>query len=198
MNNESPLPSLILASSSKYRAKLLKRIGIPFTCISPSIDESPLKGEQPAALVGRLAAEKAASIATDYPDAVVIGSDQVATFDGRILGKPGDHDTALDQLTSFSGRGVTFLTAVTVRRAAHDFEAHHTDRTEVVFRTLQRTEIERYLREEAPYDAAGSFKSEGLGITLFERITNDDPTALIGLPLIRTSALLRRAGIRLP
>ena len=198
MSNESLLSKLILASSSKYRKMLLGRLGIPFECLAPEIDETPGESESPFDLVCRLADEKAKTVSYDHPDSIVIGSDQIAVFEGRIIGKPGCHRVALEQLSSFSGQAVEFQTALTVRCLAGDFIEQHVDITRVCFRHIEAEEIERYLKTEKPYDCAGAFKAESLGITLFEKITSDDPTALIGLPLIRTAAMLRRAGLRLP
>ena len=188
---------LVLASTSRYRREMLARLGLAFECVAPGVDETPCDGEAPQALVERLAGEKAAAVARAMPDACVIGSDQLAEFDGRVLGKPGTPDRAVAQLSSMSGREVAFLTALCVMRGEHVFGLH-VDRTVVRFRTLSSAEIERYVEAEQPYDCAGSFKSEGRGITLFDAIETQDPTALIGLPLIATSRLLRDAGYALP
>jgi len=198
MNSESLSARLILASSSKYRKMLLQRLMLPYECCSPEIDETPHPGESPADLVTRLAEDKAASVASEHTDALVIGSDQLAVFDGQVIGKPGNHRTAHEQLTSFSGQLVKFLTGVSVQCRASGFSEHYIDCTRVYFRNLQAAEIERYLQQEKPYDCAGSFKSEQSGIVLFERVCSEDPTALIGLPLIQTAAILRRAGLLLP
>ena len=198
MNTESLPEKLILASSSKYRRMLLQRLGIPFDCLPPEIDESPLPGESPLDLVTRLANRKAETVSRKNTQAIVIGSDQMAVFNGQIVGKPGSYEAALEQLTGFSGQLVEFLTAVSVQSRHIQFSEEHTDSTKVRFRTLQRDEIERYLQKEKPFDCAGAFKAESLGITLFESIISDDPTALVGLPLIRTAAMLRRAGLKLP
>jgi len=198
MNSESLSARLILASSSQYRELLLRRLGIPFECYSPKIDETRQPDETPIELVGRLAVEKAGAISHANPNAIVIGSDQVAVFDGRIIGKPGNHEAAMQQLMSFSGQLVEFLTAVAVQCHASGFDEQYIDTTRVCFRQLQTDEIERYLQTEKSYDCAGAFKAESLGIVLFERITSEDPTALIGLPLIQTAAMLRRSGLRLP
>ncbi len=189
---------LILASSSKYRKMLLHRFNIPFDCQPPEVDESRRVNESPIELVSRLASEKAAAVSQQNPNAIVIGSDQVAVFDGRVVGKPGNHPAAKKQLETFSGNLIEFHTAVSVQRPVTGFTELHMDSTRVRFRDLQEDEIERYLRTETPYDCAGAFKAESLGITLFESIKSDDPTALIGLPLIHTAAMLRRAGLRLP
>jgi septum formation protein len=198
MNTESLPERLILASSSKYRKILLERLGLNFECLSPEIDESVQVGESPEDLVVRLAYEKAAAVARSHPHAIVIGSDQVAVFDGQVIGKSGNRKTALKQLSNFSGQSIQFVTAVTVLCTHSNFDEQYTDHTRVQFRLLTTEEIERYLEKEAPYDCAGSFKAESLGISLFEQIYSEDPTALIGLPLIRTSAMLRRAGLQLP
>jgi septum formation protein len=198
MNSESLSSKLILASSSKYRKMLLRRLDIPFSCRSPEIDETGKVNESPFKLVERLADEKAESVSTKSPQAIVIGSDQIAVFEGQIIGKPGNHRVAMEQLASFSGQVVEFLTAVSVQCRSSGFNEQHIDSTRVSFRQLQKDEIERYLEIEKPYDCAGAFKAEALGIVLFERITSEDPTALIGLPLIHTAAMLRRAGLRLP
>ncbi|HZX80320.1 MAG TPA: Maf family nucleotide pyrophosphatase [Lysobacter sp.] len=190
-------PRVILASTSRYRRELLARFGLPFDAVAPGVDETPLDGEAPLALVTRLASAKAAAVARAYPDACVIGSDQLAEFDGRVLGKPGTPERAVGQLASMSGREVTFLTALCVMRGEHEVGAA-VDRTVVRFRALSQAEIERYVDAEEPLDCAGSFKSEGRGITLFDAIETMDPTALIGLPLIATARLLREAGFALP
>jgi septum formation protein len=198
MNSESLSARLILASSSKYRKLLLQRMGVPFECLSPAIDETCRANEKPLDLVVRLAYEKAHFACSQKPQAIVIGSDQVAVFKGRIIGKPGNHQKAVAQLSSFSGQVVEFLTAVSVQCRASGFSEQHVDTTRVRFRHLDNDEIERYLQAEKPYDCAGAFKAETLGIVLFESISSEDPTALIGLPLIRTAAMLRKAGLRLP
>ena len=177
---------------------LLKRLSISFSCESPELDETPLPNEPPSDYVTRLAHEKAAKVAAGSPDAIIIGSDQTALFEGRVVGKPGDFKQAFKQLTAFSGRNIEFLTAVSVLQAKTGFAEHYTDKTVVSFRHLQAAEIERYLNIEQPYDCAGSFKAEGLGVVLFSRITSIDPSAIIGLPLIETAAMLRRAGLLLP
>ena len=177
---------------------LLQRLLQNFECVSPDLDESPLSNEAPVALVARLAAEKALKVATDNPLEIVIGSDQMALFGNQIIGKPITHQRAVEQLESFSGRSIEFLTAVSVINQKSGFAEHYTDRTVVKFRQLHPDEIERYLLKEQPYDCAGAFKAESLGIVLFERIDTQDPTALIGLPLIATASMLRRAGLQLP
>jgi septum formation protein len=188
-------PLLILASTSRYRRELLERLRIPFRALSPGTDETPLPGEMPAALAERLALEKARALAAVHPDAVVIGADQVADVDGAALGKPGTHARAVEQLRAMSGRTIVFQTALAVVRRATGFAEVRRVPVRVRFRTLGDAEIEFYLRTEQPYDCAGSAKCETLGIALLEAIESDDPTALIGLPLIQTATLLRAAGL---
>jgi septum formation protein len=188
---------LLLASTSPYRRELLSRLRIPFDIARPEVDETPLPGESPLALAQRLAAAKAAAIAARESNAWVIGSDQVAELDAQPLGKPGGRDQALAQLAAMSGRSVAFRTALCVmHRDLGRFDA--VDTTVVRFRSLGGDEIARYVDAEQPFDCAGSFKSEGLGIVLFEAIDTSDPTALVGLPLIATARLLRQAGFALP
>ena len=193
-----PLRPLILGSTSPYRHALLSRLGLPFQTVSPDVDETPLHGESPVDLALRLAREKAASVARRHPQAIVIGSDQVADLNGEPLGKPGDHERARAQLARMSGQTVVFQTALSVQCLESGFEQTAVVAVRVVFRHLDADEIERYLITEQPYDCAGSAKSEGLGIALLEQIDNDDPTALIGLPLIRTCQMLRAAGLSVP
>ena len=188
-------PPLILGSTSRYRRELLERLRVPFTVQSPEVDESPLPGEQPAALALRLALAKAHAVAALHPQAVVIGADQVADLDGEPIGKPGTHERAVAQLRRMRGRNVVFQTAVAVVCHATGFERSALVPVTVRFRMLDDAEIERYLRLEQPYDCAGSAKCETLGIALLDAIESDDPTALVGLPLIRTCAMLREAGI---
>ena len=188
---------LVLASTSRYRRELLGRLGLPFDVDRPDVDETPLAGEAPAGIAVRLAEAKARAVAARHPGAWVIGSDQVADLGGLALGKAGGREPALAQLEACSGRRVVFQTALCLLR--HGEPAHAAlDRTEVVFRALARDEILRYLDAEQPYDCAGSFKCEGLGISLFDAIHSQDPTALVGLPLIALSRVLREAGYRLP
>ena len=187
-------PDLILASTSRYRRELLERLRLPFSVQAPDTDETPQTGELPAALACRLALAKAQAVARQHPGAVVIGSDQVADLDGVPIGKPGTHENAVAQLRSMRGRTVVFQTAVAVVCVASGFAEQALAAVRVQFRDLSDAEIESYLQAEKPYDCAGSAKSEGLGISLLAAIESDDPTALIGLPLIRTCALLRRAG----
>ena len=188
-------PELILASTSRYRRELLERLRIPFRALSPETDETPLPGEAPSALAERLALAKARALSARFPDAVVIGADQVADVDGMAIGKPGGHERAVAQLRAMSGRTIVFQTALAVVRAATGFAEVRRVPVPVRFRTLGDAEIEFYLRAEQPYDCAGSAKCETLGIALLEAIESDDPTALIGLPLITTCALLRAAGL---
>jgi len=190
--------ALVLGSTSRYRRELLERLRQPFEVLAPEVDETPLPGEAPAALAQRLALAKARAVAAQRPDAIVIGSDQVADLNGEPLGKPGNHERAVAQLRRMSGQTVLFQTALAVVCQQTGFEASELAVVKVVFRQLDDATIERYLRAEEPYDCAGSAKSEGLGIALLERIDNDDPTALIGLPLIHTARLLRQAGLQLP
>jgi len=188
-------PPLILGSTSRYRAELLQRLRLPFEAVAPQVDEAPLAGESPAALAQRLALAKAFAVAEQHPQAVVIGSDQVADLDGEPIGKPGTHARAVEQLRRMRGRAVVFQTAVAVVRADTGFAQQVLVPVTVRFRALGDDEIEYYLRTETPYDCAGSAKCETLGISLLEAIESDDPTALVGLPLIQTSRLLREAGI---
>jgi septum formation protein len=189
--------ALILGSTSRYRRELLQRLRVPFDVVSPDVDETPLPGEAPHALASRLALAKAKAVAALYPHAVVIGSDQVADLNGEPLGKPGTHERAVIQLQRMRGQTVVFQTAVSVVCQESGFEHTELAQIKVRFRDLSDSEIEAYLRAEEPYDCAGSAKSEGLGIALLDAIDNDDPTALIGLPMIRTARLLRAAGIDL-
>ncbi len=190
-----PRPPLILGSTSRYRRELLDRLRLPFEVVAPQVDETPLPGEAPAALALRLALAKACAVALSHPEAVVIGSDQVADLDGVPIGKPGTHERATAQLRQLSGRRAVFQTAVAVVRADIGYEQALLAPVTVQFRVLSDAEIEHYLRLEQPYDCAGSAKCETLGIALLESIDSDDPTALVGLPLIRTCALLRAAGL---
>ncbi len=186
---------LILGSTSPYRRDLLTRLGINFEVVAPMVDEMQLPGETPRQLACRLAMAKARAVAALYPQAIVIGSDQVADLNGAALGKPGSHDVARDQLQRMGGQSVTFQTAVAVVCKATQFAQMDLAQVLVKFRALGDAEIEAYLLAEQPYDCAGSAKSEGLGIVLLESIHNDDPTALVGLPLIRTCQMLRAAGM---
>ena len=194
---DHPMP-LILASTSTYRLDLLNRLGLAFKVCPPGVDETPLIGERPADLAVRLALAKAQAVAQQHPNAVVIGSDQVADLHGEPLGKPGNHANAVAQLRRQSGQAVVFQTAVAVVCLERQFAKTALASVQVQFRILNEADIEAYLRAEPAYDCAGSAKSEGLGIALLERIDSDDPTSLIGLPLMRTCALLRELGIRVP
>jgi septum formation protein len=188
---------LILGSTSRYRRELLARLRLPFECVAPEVDETPLPGEAPAALALRLALAKAHAVAKRHPHAVVIGSDQVADLAGEPLGKPGNHERAVAQLQRMRGHTVVFQTAVAVVKHDTGFAQSSLAQIQVKFRDLSDADIEAYLRAEQPYDCAGSAKSEGLGIVLLDAIHSDDPTALIGLPLIRTCQLLQAAGLHL-
>lgn len=192
-----PPPQLLLGSSSKYRRELLSRLRIPFDCISPDVDETPLANESPRDLALRLALAKAKAVAAMRPDAVVIGSDQVADLNGQPLGKPGNFERAAEQLKAMRGQTVIFQTALAVVCHATGFEQVDISAVRVVFRDLTDDEITAYLLAEEPYDCAGSAKSEGLGISLLDRIDSDDPTALVGLPLIRTAKMIAAAGIKI-
>lgn len=194
----STSPALILASSSIYRRQLLERLALPFSCLAPDLDETALPGEDAAALVQRLARQKAEAIASQRRDAVVIGSDQMALHQGRMLGKPGDAQRTCEQLRSLSGQQVVFHTAVHVIHAASGTRHSHMDLTTVQFRQLADDEIRRYVAHDQPFNSAGGFKMETLGIALFERIHSDDPTALIGLPLIWLAGALRSYGWQVP
>ena len=189
--------TVILASTSRYRRELLTRLRLPFEVHAPEVDETPRAGEAPQALAQRLALEKANAVAARFPDAVVIGSDQVADLAGEALGKPGDHARATAQLRRMRGQTLVFQTAVAVVCRATGFVQRDLAPVRVVFRELSDAAIEQYLLAEQPYDCAGSAKSEGLGIALLEAIDSDDPSALVGLPLIRTARMLRAAGIDL-
>src|SRR5688572_6323049 len=186
------MPPIILASTSPYRRELLARLQLPFTMRSPEAIEDAIDGEPPAAMAARLALAKAKSIMA--PDAIVIGSDQVASLDGRVMRKPGSAEIAVAQLRAAQGKSVLFHTGVAVVAAGTGTTLQHVDRTEVIFRRLDDTALERYVQLESPLDCAGSFKSEGLGVALFERISSEDPTALIGLPLIFVADALRKLG----
>jgi septum formation protein len=200
-NSTHPSPAssrtLILGSSSRYRKELLSRLNIPFEVAAPEVDETPRLNETPRDLALRLALAKARAVASKYPEAVVIGSDQVADLEGEALGKPGNHANAVKQLQRMRGKTVIFQTALSVICLATGFEQTDLATVKVSFRDLTDAEIESYLKAEEPYDCAGSAKSEGLGIALLAAIDNDDPTALVGLPLIRTCHMLSAAGVKL-
>lgn len=197
-NMRTPNIPIVLGSTSIYRKDLLSRLSLAFTTARPDVDETPEANEAPLALAQRLALAKARAVATQHPEAVVIGSDQVADLNGQPLGKPGTHERAVAQLRAMRGQTVLFHTALSLIHAAAGFERSEVASVRVVFRDLSDAEIERYLRAEQPYDCAGAAKSEGLGIALLSKIESDDPTALIGLPLIRTCHLLREAGVHIP
>lgn len=186
---------LVLASTSRYRKALLERLGLPFACADPAVEERALPGETPAATAQRLAEAKARAVTARFPGALIIGSDQVASCEGKLLDKPGNHANATRQLAALSGRTADFDTAVSLCDAASGLTHSVVVPCRVRFRRLGAAQIEDYLRREQPYDCAGSAKSEGLGIALIERIECDDPTALVGLPLIALTDLLQQAGM---
>ena len=194
MNADHPR-QLVLASTSPFRRELLGRLGLVFETAAPEVDESPLPGEAPEALVKRLAEAKARAVARRFNSSVIIGSDQVACIDGRILGKPGSRDRAVEQLQFAAGRRVDFFTGLSVLDAAAGTATTICEPFRVHFRPLGNEQIEHYVERETPFNCAGSFKSEGLGIALFERLEGDDPNALVGLPLIRLVDLLASVGI---
>jgi MAF protein len=191
-------PRLVLASTSPFRRELLGRLGLPFEVAAPNVDETRLPGESTQALVLRLSEAKARAIAASFPGSLIIGSDQVAVVDGEVLGKPGNRERAIAQLTRAAGRRVTFLTGLSLVDAASGRTHTLCEPFHVHFRALGAEQIARYVDREQPFNCAGSFKSEGYGVTLFERLEGDDPTALIGLPLIRLVELLGREGVALP
>jgi septum formation protein len=186
--------TLVLASTSPYRKALLEKLQLPFETVAPDIDEASLAGESPEQLVARLAEAKAKAAANTFTQALIIGSDQVAVVEGKIVGKPGSHDDAVAQLKRASGKRVIFLTGLCVYNVASQRSQVEVVPFSVVFRQLTETQIEHYLHREQPYNCAGSFKSEGLGIALFERLEGDDPNTLIGLPLIRLIRMLENEG----
>ncbi len=189
------MPTLVLASTSAYRKELLARLGLPFTTAAPEVDETPLPDETPPQLVRRLAELKARAVAARYPGALIIGSDQVAVIDGQILGKPGNHERAVAQLRLASGKRLDFLTGLCLFNAASSSLQVEVVSFGVVFRRLSDQQIESYLRREQPYHCAGSFKSEALGVALCERFDGEDPSALIGLPLIRLIRMLEQENV---
>lgn len=197
MNTTTPRPPLILASTSPFRRELLQRLGIDFSTAAPDIDESAHPGEKPSELVRRLSEAKARAIGASR-QGLIIGSDQVATTGDDILGKPGSHEKAVEQLKYLSGKSVCFYTGLCLLNTETDTARVEVVPYTVLFRRLDDSQIENYLRADEPYNCAGSFKSEGLGITLFERMEGDDPSALIGLPLIQLTTMLHEAGIVLP
>ncbi len=190
------MPALILASSSPYRRALLERLNLPYSCASPDIDETPLANESPTDYVARLAEEKARTLAAQYPDAIIIGSDQCCVLDGTIVGKPGNFINASKHLQACSEKHVSFLTGLCVLNTADNSHQVCVEPYHVHFRRLSHEMIENYLHAEQPYDCAGSFKMEGLGIALFSKLEGDDPNSLIGLPLIRLISMLDQQGIR--
>ncbi|MFP1791589.1 Maf family protein [Lonsdalea quercina] len=189
------MPKIILASTSPYRRALLEKLNIAFESASPQVDETPLPDEDAPALVKRLAMDKAKSLAGDYPSHLIIGSDQVCVLNGQITGKPHDQERAVAQLRQASGSHVTFYTGLALYNSQSVRMHYLVEPYEVHFRTLTNKEIDNYIKKERPFDCAGSFKSEGLGITLFERLSGRDPNTLIGLPLIALLDLLRREGV---
>lgn len=198
MKSNSEKAKLVLGSTSPFRKALLEKLGLPFSTAVPDIDESAKPGESPQALVCRLAEEKALAVANDFSDTLVIGSDQVACIEGEILGKPGNREKAIEQLQRASGKRVTFFTGLCLLNSASGNRQSLCEPFHVHFRVLEQLQIERYLDAEEPYNCAGSFKSEGLGIALFKRLEGDDPNTLIGLPLIRLVSMLAKEGISVP
>ena len=192
------MPRLILASSSPYRRALLERLGLPFACAAPAIDETPQPGENAEQLTLRLALSKTQALASRFPEHLIIGSDQVLMLDGQPMSKPGNHAAATEQLARCSGRTLRFSTGLCLLNSATGDYQLVCEPFDVSFRELDSASIERYLRSEQPYDCAGSFKMEGLGITLFHALNGDDPNSLIGLPLIRLCEMLRNEGLQLP
>ena len=188
---------IILGSTSPYRKELLGRLGLAFESAAPDIDETRLTDEMPQALVARLAEEKAKAVAENYADSLIIGSDQVAVLNNEVLGKPGNHEKAVSQLEKASGETVTFYTGLCLYNTATKNLQLDVVPFNVVFRKLTRDQIEQYLKAEQPYNCAGSFKSEGLGVVLFERLEGEDPSALIGLPLIRLCRMLEQEGVKI-
>lgn len=187
---------IVLGSSSPFRKALLEKLDLSFDCDSPDIDETPLKNELPKDMVARLAKQKADAIATRHPQSIIIASDQCATLDGKIIGKPGDHQSAVEQLTAASGRTVTFYTSLCVFNAGTNQYQETVEPFYVYFRELSESQIENYLKKEEPYNCAGSFKSEGLGISLFDRLEGNDPNTLIGLPLIQLIRMLETFHVK--
>ncbi len=194
----SNLPPIVLASSSSYRRELLTRLQLPFTCHSPDIDETPQANESAQALVQRLALSKARALAQHYPQHIIIGSDQVAVLDGKIIGKPLHAEGATQQLSAASGRSLVFLTGLAVIDTRTQIEQVDLVPFTVHFRTLNAAQIQRYIAAEQPFDCAGSFKSEGLGVSLFQATEGSDATSLVGLPLIRLCDMLNACGIAVP
>ena len=198
MSPAAASPPLVLASTSPFRREILQKLGLPFAAVAPNADESVMQGESPQALVRRLAENKARAVACDWPHALIIGSDQVACIDSEILGKPGNRETAVKQLSQAAGRTVTFYTGLCLFNSSSQLTQVCCDPFNVHFRSLSQDQIGRYLDHEQPFNCAGSFKSEGMGITLFSRLEGDDPNSLIGLPVIRLVEMLGNEGIELP
>jgi len=189
---------LILASASTYRGRLLKRLRIPFQQVAANIDETPFAEEPPLSLVKRLSAEKAKKVAESHPEAWIIGSDQIALFDGQIIGKPGSHENAVKQLERFSNNRVEFVTGVCIYQLASHRLLYEASKVQVDFNKLSSDLIENYLQADQPYDCAGSFKIESLGVCLFKKVVSEDPTALEGLPLISLCRMLREVDLTFP
>jgi len=189
------MQTIVLGSTSPFRKNLLEKLNLPFDCAKPDIDESPFEGETPLQLVERLAIEKAKAVADQFPNALIIGSDQVAVCDTKILGKPHNFENGVIQLSQFSGKAVTFYTGLCVYNSGTEKTTSLVEPFTVHFKQLRLVEIENYLHAEKPYSCAGSFKSEGLGICLFEKLEGDDPNTLIGLPLIKLVALFKTHGL---
>ncbi len=196
MNTNSTAPMLVLGSTSPFRREILQKLGIPFETAAPDIDESHLENETPEQLVARLAEAKAREVAKQFPNALIIGSDQVAVNEGEILGKPHTHERAIKQLQNASGKTVRFLTGLCLYNSTTDHAQREVVPFDVVFRELSLEQIENYLQREQPYKCAGSFKSEALGIALFEKLEGEDPNTLIGLPLIRLVRMLENEGMQ--
>lgn len=196
MNTNNTTPTLVLGSTSPFRREILQKLGLPFETAAPDIDESAKDNETPEQLVARLAEAKAREVAKEFPNALIIGSDQVAINEGEILGKPHTHERAIEQLQNASGKTVRFLTGLCLYNSATDHVQCEVVPFNVVFRELKLEQIENYLQREQPYKCAGSFKSEALGITLFERLEGEDPNTLIGLPLIRLVRMLEKEGMQ--
>ena len=189
------MKTLVLGSTSPFRKSILEKLNLPFECAKPNIDEAALMDETPQALVERLAIEKAQATVPEYPDALIIGSDQVAVCEGEILGKPHNFENGVKQLTKFSNKSVTFYTGLCVYDSTNDKTLSLVEPFIVHFKELSQAEIANYLKAEQPYNCAGSFKSEGLGICLFEKLEGEDPNTLIGLPLIKLVGLLKQHGV---
>lgn len=196
MNMNNTTPTLVLGSTSPFRREVLQKLGLPFATAAPDIDESAKDNETPEQLVARLAEAKARAVGKDFPNALIIGSDQVAVNKGEILGKPHTHERAIEQLQNASGKTVRFLTGLCLYNSATDHAQCEVVPFDVVFRKLTQEQIENYLKREQPYKCAGSFKSEALGIALFERLEGEDPNTLIGLPLIRLVRMLENEGVQ--